>query len=98
MAVTIPFTFHAFAEPEPGPRWRALFDAAWPVYQRWYLKEGDAARPSYVTARRMLRTHMPELVETYDRLATRPCWCATTTTRRRASKASCRRPPGAGTA
>jgi len=46
MAVTIPFTFHAFAEPEPGPRWRALFDAAWPVYQRWYLKEGDAARPS----------------------------------------------------
>jgi predicted choloylglycine hydrolase len=68
VVVTIPFTFHAFAEPEPGPRWRALFDAAWPVYQRWYLKEGDAARPSYVTARRMLRTHMPELVETYDRL------------------------------
>jgi predicted choloylglycine hydrolase len=68
MAVTIPFTFHAFAEPAPGPRWRALFDAAWPVYQRWYLKEGDAARPSYVTARRMLRTHMPELLETYDRL------------------------------
>ncbi len=68
VAVTIPFTFHAFDEPEPGPRWRALFDAAWPVYQHWYLKEGDAARPSYVTARRMLRTHMPELVGTYDRL------------------------------
>ena len=42
----MPFTFHAFAEPEPGPRWRAFFDAAWPVYRQWYLKEGDAARPS----------------------------------------------------
>ena len=31
-------------------------------------KEGDAARPSYVTARRMLRTCMPELVGVYDRL------------------------------
>ena len=68
MAETLPFTFHAFAEPEPGPRWRAFFEASWPVYRQWYLKEGDAARPSYVTARRMLRTCMPELVGTYDRL------------------------------
>jgi predicted choloylglycine hydrolase len=63
-----PFTFHAFAEPAPGPRWRAFFEASWPVYRQWYLKEGDAARPSYVTARRMLRTCMPELVGVYDRL------------------------------
>ncbi len=68
MAEPIPFTFHAFAEPAPGPRWRAFFEASWPVYRQWYLKEGDAARPSYVTARRMLRTCMPELVGTYDRL------------------------------
>ena len=64
----MPFTFHAFAEPAPGPRWRAFFEASWPVYRQWYLKEGDAARPSYVTARRMLRTCMPELVGVYDRL------------------------------
>lgn len=62
------FTFRAFAEPEPGPRWRAFFEASWPTYRRWYLKEGDAARPSYVTARRMLRTCMPELAGVYDRL------------------------------
>jgi predicted choloylglycine hydrolase len=68
VAESIPFTFHAFAEPAPGPRWRAFFEASWPVYRQWYLKEGDAARPSYVTARRMLRTCMPELVGVYDRL------------------------------
>ena len=68
MAEPVPFTFHAFAEPAPGPRWRAFFEASWPVYRQWYLKEGDAARPSYVTARRMLRTCMPELVGVYDRL------------------------------
>jgi predicted choloylglycine hydrolase len=64
----MPFTFHAFAEPAPGPRWRAFFEASWPVYRQWYLKEGDAARPSYVTARRMLHTCMPELIGVYDRL------------------------------
>jgi predicted choloylglycine hydrolase len=60
--------FHAVAEPQPGARWRARFEATWPAYRRWYLRDGDAARPSYAVARRRLREHMPELVPTWERL------------------------------
>ncbi len=40
----------------------------WPAYQAWFLQAGDAARPSYVTARTALREHLPELVPTWERL------------------------------
>ena len=33
----------------------------------WFLRDGDAARPSYV-ARRTSQAHMPELVPTWERL------------------------------
>jgi len=61
-------TFHAIAEPQPGARWQARFDETWPAWQAWYLRDGDAARPSYPVARRMLAEHMPELVPTWERL------------------------------
>jgi predicted choloylglycine hydrolase len=60
--------FRAVAEPEPGARWRARFEATWPAYRAWYLRDGDAARPSYAVVRRMLAAHMPELVPTWERL------------------------------
>jgi predicted choloylglycine hydrolase len=62
------FEFTAIAEPQPGERWRARFADAWPAYRRWYLRDGDGARPSYATARRMLETHMPELVPPWERM------------------------------
>jgi len=62
------FTFYGITEDRPGPRWQALFDAVWPGYRAWYLRDGDAARPDLATAERMLRTHMPELVPTWRRL------------------------------
>jgi predicted choloylglycine hydrolase len=46
------------------------FALRWPAYRRWFLREGDAARPDYRTARAMLARHMPELVVVYDRLLT----------------------------
>ncbi|MGZ4481005.1 MAG: hypothetical protein ACXVY5_02275 [Gaiellales bacterium] len=61
-------TFHAYHELEPGPRWLALLDATWPAYHAWFLREGDAARPSYVECRRALREHMPELVAVWERM------------------------------
>jgi predicted choloylglycine hydrolase len=61
-------TFYGIREHRPGPRWRALFDATWAGYRRWYLSEGEAARPSLDAARRMLGRHMPELVPTWERL------------------------------
>ena len=61
-------TFEAIAEDSPGPKWRALFDRFWPAYERWFLSEGDQARPRYLSSLRALREHMPELVPTYERL------------------------------
>ncbi len=62
------FTFEAVEELAPGPKWQALFERHWPRYHAWYLHEGEEARPSYAESRRMLGEHMPELVETYERL------------------------------
>jgi predicted choloylglycine hydrolase len=58
----------AIAEPLPGVRWSERFRAAWPVYRRWFERDGDAARPSYAVARRMLHEHMPELVPVWEGL------------------------------
>jgi predicted choloylglycine hydrolase len=55
-------------EAVPGDKWAALFRLFWPAYRRWYLREGDAARPGYLTCRQALRKHMPELEPTYERL------------------------------
>jgi len=62
------FTFQAVAEKQPGPKWRALFERFWPAYERWFLSEGEKARPRYLTSLRQLKAHMPELVPTYERL------------------------------
>lgn len=61
-------TFEALEELEPGDEWRALFERHWPRYREWFLSEGEAARTSYAESLRALRTHMPELVPTYERL------------------------------
>jgi len=60
--------FEAFEEHTPGERWQARFHEMWPAYRAWYLREGDDARPDLATCRKRLHEHMPELVETYERL------------------------------
>ena len=61
-------TVHAYREAEPGPRWRALYDATWPAYRSWYTREGLAARPSLRECRHALTRYLPELVPTWERL------------------------------
>jgi predicted choloylglycine hydrolase len=68
MAETVPFTFTALEELELGPKWQAVFEERWPHYRAWFLREGEAERPSYATSVRMLRAHMPELMPVYERL------------------------------
>ena len=63
----LPFTFRALEELEIGPKWQAVFEEKWPHYRAWFLREGEAARPSYATSVRMLRAHMPELMPAYER-------------------------------
>jgi predicted choloylglycine hydrolase len=64
----IPFTFRAVEELQPGAKWQAVFEEKWPHYKTWFLREGEAARPSYATSVRMLRAHMPELVPAYEQV------------------------------
>jgi predicted choloylglycine hydrolase len=55
-------TFTAVREDTPGAGFAARFEASWPVLREWFLRDGDAARPSYAVARERLEAHMPELV------------------------------------
>jgi predicted choloylglycine hydrolase len=56
----------AVAEAQPGDCWQARLAQMWPAYRRWFLRDGDAAQPSYPVARAMLATHMPELVPVWE--------------------------------
>lgn len=55
-------------EASPGAKWQQLFDGFWPAYRDWFLSEGPLARPGYVTSKKQLQHHMPELLETYEQL------------------------------
>ncbi len=62
------FTFEAIAESLPGAEWQASFEKHRSAYRKWFLSEGDAARPSYRASLEQLEKHMPELIPTYERL------------------------------
>jgi predicted choloylglycine hydrolase len=56
------------SEAQPGPKWSALLKSYWPAYRRWWLREGEDARPTFLESRSALRTYMPELLPTYEAL------------------------------
>lgn len=60
--------FEALSEDQPGPRWQRLFQRHWPAYKHWFVSEGIKSRPTYLASLRALRTHMPELLPTYEAL------------------------------
>src|SRR6478672_11303040 len=61
-------TLHAYREAEPGPRWRAVWDATWPAYRRCYTLSLLAARPSHPASRRAHARYPPELMPSQQRL------------------------------
>lgn len=61
-------TFSAVRERGPGEQWAARFRRHWPAYRRWWLSEGDAARPGLADCRTALGAHMPELLPLHERL------------------------------
>ena len=61
-------TFRALKEATPGRKLKKEFRRHWPGYRKWFLTEGDAARPTYLASRRHLNQHMPELTRTYDQI------------------------------
>lgn len=60
--------WRALQEEAPGPKWAGLFAEYWPDYRDWWLKEGEAARPTYAQGLRALKDHMPELLPLYEEL------------------------------
>ena len=60
--------FEAVEELRPGPEWRARFEAMWPAYRAWYLRDGGSERPDLASCRKALERHMPELVRIHERL------------------------------
>ena len=68
-AVEMDVVFHALdAGTDVADLAPSVFARAWPAYRSWFLRDGEEARPSYLTAVRQLQRHMPELVPTYERL------------------------------
>ena len=61
-------TFEAIAEDQPGVQWQRKFAQFWPGYRRWFLRDGSRGRPGYLACRKAMRTHMPELVPTWESL------------------------------
>ncbi len=60
--------FRWLREDRPGEVWQRLFQQSWPSYRAWFLREGDARRPSLEHCRRRLGETMPELVGLWERL------------------------------
>jgi predicted choloylglycine hydrolase len=59
--------FEAVRELEPGAAWRERFEAMWPGYRAWYLRDARA-RPNLAGCMQALERHMPEIVPIHARL------------------------------
>ncbi len=60
--------FETVSEATPGAKWARCFSSVWPSYRAWFLGEGEGARTDVRASRALLSRHMPELVETYERV------------------------------
>ncbi|MCB1022372.1 MAG: hypothetical protein H6509_13055 [Bryobacterales bacterium] len=61
-------TFRGVRELELGPVWKALFHRSWPPYEHWFLREGEAKRPGFMSCKMALEKYLPEIVPTWERL------------------------------
>ena len=67
-AGAVSLTVRAYEEDEPGDRIREQLAATWPAFHRWW-RDGANTRPTTEEARARLEEHMPELVPTWEQLA-----------------------------
>jgi predicted choloylglycine hydrolase len=49
----------------PGVEVAEQFHRAWPSYRRWFLHDGEEARPSFADCRDAVRSWMPEIFDDY---------------------------------
>ena len=62
--------YRAIAEDQPGPKWHSVYERHWHAYSRWFTYEGNRARPTYLACLRAIKTHMPELLVAFEKVAT----------------------------
>ncbi len=62
--VTLPFRC-VDAGSHPGVAAAEQFRLAWPSYRRWFLHDGEEARPSFADCRDAVRSWMPEIYDDY---------------------------------
>ncbi len=61
--------FNAISESgKPGPKWQKLFYTHWPAYKLWLDSKIDPKTPSLKASKAALKTYMPEMLPTYNRL------------------------------
>jgi predicted choloylglycine hydrolase len=60
------FSFHSLIEGKPGPVWQREFQSLWPAYRRWFLRDGERDRPTYLESLQALEKYMPRLLPTYE--------------------------------
>ena len=60
------FTFRALHEEAPGAVWQRQFLKLWPAYKRWFLRYGEADRPTYLESTKALRQYLPEFMPIYE--------------------------------
>ena len=65
-ATRMDFTFASFAEDAPGSAWQYHFNNLWPAYRRWFLRYGEADRPTYLESIQALKRYLPEFVPVYE--------------------------------
>lgn len=68
MALEMNLEFRSIDEPSLGAKWSERFCAHWPAYRRWFLSQGEGARPTYRQVVRSLNQHMPEFLPAYERM------------------------------
>ena len=61
-------TLDCVEELQPGVKWQALFQKAWPFYKPWFLSQGLMARKGYLSSYTMLEKYMPEILPVYNQL------------------------------
>ena len=62
------FTFQKFHEPQPGAKWQHHFNALWPAYRNWFLRFGEADRPTYFESVKALRKSLPGFTKIYEQM------------------------------
>ena len=60
------FIFRSLIEGKPGSVWQAEFQALWPAYRQWFLRDGERDRPTYLESVQALEKFMPKLLPTYE--------------------------------